>query len=210
MGCHIATKQIKPLTKYFNPCVQRAVWNTADGQIYFNAENRDLVSLYRLNPKDGKIQQIEVKEDLVNGFALAAQAPVAYYYGQGASNSDRLYSLDTKKFKQVLVEDLSKEILDGVQLGECIAWDFVNAKGDTINGRYYLPPHFDPAKKYPMIVNYYGGCSPTGRNFESRYPHHAYAALGYVVYVVNPSGATGFGQEFSARHVNTAGDGPAQ
>jgi dipeptidyl aminopeptidase/acylaminoacyl peptidase len=61
-----------------------------------------------------------------------------------------------------------------------------------------------------MIVNYYGGCSPTGRNFESRYPHHAYAALGYVVYVVNPSGATGFGQEFSARHVNTAGDGPAQ
>ena len=62
-----------------------------------------------------------------------------------------------------------------------------------------------------MIVNYYGGCSPTSRNFESRYPHHAYAALGYVVYVVAlPSGATGNGQEWSARHVNTAGDGPAQ
>ena len=206
----IASKQIKPLTKYFNPAVQRAVWSTADGQIYFNAENRDLVSFYRLNPKDGKIQQIDVKEDLVNGFALAAQAPVAYYYGQGASNSDRLYSLDTKKMKQALVEDLSKDILEGVQLGECRSWDFVNAKGDTINGRYYLPPYFDATKKYPMIVNYYGGCSPTGRNFESRYPHHAYAALGYVVYVVNPSGATGFGQEFSARHVNTAGDGPAQ
>ena len=27
--------------------------------------------------------------------------------------------------------------------------------------------------------------------------------------VINPSGATGFGQEFSARHVNTAGNGPA-
>ena len=57
-----------------------------------------------------------------------------------------------------------------------------------------------------MIVNYYGGCSPTSRDFESRYPHHAYAALGYVVYVIEPSGATGFGQEFSARHVNTFGD----
>ena len=84
--------------------------------------------------------------------------------------------------------------------------DFVNSRGDTICGRYYLPPHFDPNKKYPMIVNYYGGCSPTSRNFASRYPHHAYAALGYVVYVVEPSGATGFGQEFSARHVNTFGD----
>ena len=207
---NLADKQITPLTKHFNPCVQRAVWSTADGQVYFTAENRDYISFYRLNPKNGKIQQIDVKEDLVTGFSLAQSAPVAAYYGQGASNSDRLYTLDTKKMKQALVEDLSKDILEGIQLGECRSWDFVNAKGDTIYGRYYLPPHFDASKKYPLIVNYYGGCSPTERYFESRYPHHAYAALGYVVYVVNPSGATGFGQEFSARHVNTAGDGPAQ
>ena len=32
-----------------------------------------------------------------------------------------------------------------------------------------------------------------------------YAAQGYVVYIINPSGATGFGQEFSARHVNAWG-----
>ena len=206
----IADKKITPLTKEFNPCVQRVVWNTADGQVYFTAENRDYLSFYRLNPKDGKIQQMDVNEDLVTGFALAAQAPVAAYYGQSASNSDRLYTVETKKWKQTLKEDLSAKILDGVQLGECKAWNFVNEKGDTIYGRYYLPPHFDVSKKYPLIVNYYGGCSPTERYFESRYPHHAYAALGYVVYVVNPSGATGFGQEFSARHVNTAGHGPAE
>ena len=59
-----------------------------------------------------------------------------------------------------------------------------------------------------MISSFwYSWCSPVSRNFESRYPHHAYAALGYVVYVIEPSGATGFGQEFSARHVNTAGAG---
>ena len=81
---------------------------------------------------------------------------------------------------------------------------------ETIYGRYYLPPHFDSSKKYPMIVNYYGGCSPTGRTFESRYPHQLYAAKGYVVYVVQPSGATGFGQEFAARHVNTWGEGGAE
>ena len=206
----IADKKITPLTKEFNPCVQRVVWNTADGQVYFTAENRDYLSFYRLNPKDGKIQQMDVNEDLVTGFALAAQAPVAAYYGQSASNSDRLYTVETKKWKQTLKEDLSAKILDGVQLGECKAWNFVNEKGDTIYGRYYLPPRFDASKKYPLIVNYYGGCSPTERYFESRYPHHAYAALGYVVYVVNPSGATGFGQEFSARHVNTAGHGPAE
>ena len=207
---NLADKKITPMTKDFHPSVQQTVWNKVDGQIYFTAENRDYISLYRMNPSNGNIQQLEAKEDLVKGISMADNAPVMAYYGQGAMNSDRLYTLDTKKGKTALVEDLSKEILKDVQLGECHAWNFVSSRGDTIYGRYYLPPHFDASKKYPMIVNYYGGCSPTERNFESRYPHHAYAALGYVVYVVLPSGASGFGQEFGSRHVNTAGEGPAQ
>ena len=207
---NLADKKITPMTKDFHPSVQQTVWNKVDGQIYFTAENRDYISLYRMNPSNGKIQQLEAKEDLVKSISMADNAPVMAYYGQGAMNSDRLYTLDTKKGKTALVEDLSREILKDVQLGECHAWNFVSSRGDTIYGRYYLPPHFDASKKYPMIVNYYGGCSPTERNFESRYPHHAYAALGYVVYVVLPSGASGFGQEFGSRHVNTAGEGPAQ
>lgn len=207
---NLGDKQILPITKDFYPSVQQTIWNKVDGQIYFIAENRDYISLYRMNPVNGKIQQLDTKEDLVKSITLAESAPVMAYYGQGAMNSDRLYTLDTKKLKHTLVEDLSKDLLRDVQLGECRDWNFINSKGDTIYGRYYLPPHFDETKKYPMIVNYYGGCSPTERNFESRYPHHAYAALGYVVYVVQPSGASGFGQEFGARHVNTAGEGPAQ
>ena len=207
---NIADKRVTPVTKDFNPSIQQTVWSKADGQVYFTAENRDYISLYRMNPADGSIHSLDAREDLVKGVTFADNAPVMAYYGQGAMNSDRLYTFDLKKRKQSLVEDLSKEILKDVQLGECRDWNFLNSKGDTIYGRYYLPPHFDASKKYPMIVNYYGGCSPTERNFESRYPHHAYAALGYVVYVVQPSGASGFGQEFGARHVNTAGEGPAQ
>ena len=207
---NLGDKHILPMTKDFYPSVQQTIWNKVDGQIYFTAENRDYISLYRMNPVNGKIQQLDTKEDLVKSITLAESAPVMAYYGQGAMNSDRLYTLDTKKLKHTLVEDLSKDLLRDVQLGECRDWNFINSKGDTIYGRYYLPPHFDETKKYPMIVNYYGGCSPTERNFESRYPHHAYAALGYVVYVVQPSGASGFGQEFGSRHVNTAGEGPAQ
>ena len=207
---NLSDKKVTPLTKEFNPNVGTYIWNKYDGKIYFTAENTDLISLFRLDPSNGKIEQLPVQEDLVNRFALASDAPVMAWYGQGASNSDRAYLMDLKKCKSTLLEDLSKDILEGVKLGECSPWNFTNSKGDEINGRYYLPADFDPAKKYPLIVNYYGGCSPTERNFESRYPHHLYAAMGYVVYVVNPSGATGFGQEFSARHVNTAGQGPAE
>jgi len=57
-----------------------------------------------------------------------------------------------------------------------------------------------------MIVYYYGGTSPTPRTFESTYPLQVYAAQGYVVYTLQPSGTTGFGQEFAARHVNAWGE----
>ena len=206
----IRTRQVKPMTKEFNPCVSSVKWCKADGNIYFNAEDKDCINLFRMNPKTGNIQRLNVPEELVTNFDIASSASMLMLKGQGASNSDRIYTLNTKTLKTALFEDLSKDILQGITLGECQAWNYLNDRGDTICCRYYLPPHFDATKHYPMIVNYYGGCSPTSRNFESRYPHHAYAAQGYVVLVVNPSGATGFGQEFSSRHVNTAGEGVAQ
>ena len=104
---------------------------------------------------------------MVLGFSVAEKASSLSFYGESASNSHRLYVVDLKKDASKLEEDLNGELKD-VLLGECKAWDFVNSRGDTICGRYYLPPHFDPNKKYPMIVNYYGGCSPTSRNFASR------------------------------------------
>ncbi len=206
----IASGGVTPMTKYFNPSVQYAVWNPLDGKIYFTAEDRDLVSLFRMDPDNGKIENLGSKEEVVSDFSIASAAPLMAYYGQGAVNSDRLYTLDLSALKHTLTDDVSAERLQGIKLGKCEAWDYLNSRGDTINARFILPPDFDPSKKYPLIVNYYGGCSPTSRNFETRYPHHAYAAQGYVVLLINPSGASGFGQEFSARHVNTAGKGVAE
>ena len=201
----IADGSVEALTKDFNPCVQRFEWSHADGHVYFTAEDRDCVHLFRLDGRTHTIRMLDVGEEMVKGFSLARSAQAMAFYGESATNCERVYTAQTRKMTVSLVRDLHAEQLSDVALAECKAWDFVNSRGDTICGRYYLPPHFDPDRKYPMIVNYYGGCSPTSRNFEGRYPHHAYAALGYVVYIVEPSGATGFGQEFSARHVATAG-----
>ena len=206
----LTDKKVRPLTKDFNPNVQSVDWSKADGNIYFTAEDKDCVHLFQLNPKSGKFTLLKTPEEYIKSFSLASSAAEMAFSGQSASNADRLYKMNTKALKSQLVDDLSARELKDVELGECKAWNFVNSRGDTLCCRYYLPPHFDAAKKYPMIVNYYGGCSPTSRMFQSRYPHHVYAAMGYVVLVVNPSGATGFGQKFSARHVDTAGEGVAE
>ena len=195
-----------PITKDFNPSILNFSVNRKNRTIYFQAEDKDRVRLYSYT-RTGLITEYPVEEDIISDFSVAADAPELVYFGESASNSQRLYSMNLKKKEKesVCLKDLSKDILKDITLGEVHDWNFQAAAGDTIYGRYYLPPHFDPSKKYPLIVNYYGGTSPTERSLENRYPSHTYAALGYVVYIIQPSGATGFGQEFSARHVNAWG-----
>lgn len=201
----MATKKAKALMKEFNPNSIRAVWSQHDKQIYILTEDKDYQNIYVCNPVNGQMRKIDAGEDVIQNFSLADNAPLMYYYGQSVSNANRLYAYNTKTNKRQLIYDLSAERLKDIKLGEAHDWNFTAEDGTVIEGRYYLPPNFDPAKKYPMIVYYYGGTSPTNRMLEMRYSMHMYAALGYVVYTLNPSGTTGFGQEFAARHVNAWG-----
>ncbi len=208
-----ATKDVTPLNPDANFNVSSVEWSQRDNLIYAMAEDRDYVHLFTINPSTLEIKQVPTDEDAMSGFSMARNAALISYTGQGISNSTRLHLLsqDKKKnWKDAILDSPSDKILENVTLGQAQTWRFDNLRGDSIWAYYYLPPEFDPAKKYPMIVTYYGGCSPTERSLESRYPKHAYAAQGYVVLVIQPSGATGFGQEFAARHVNTWGKGTAE
>ena len=207
---NVKNRSFRPLTKNFNPNVTAFQWSRADGKVYFTAEDRDCISAFRLDPLSGNIERLPLGQDIIKGISLPLSGTGAAFVAQSVDNPDRLYALNTKSLKTTVLDEPLADDMKEIRLGATGAWDFVNSRGDTICGRFYLPPNFDADKKYPLIVNYYGGCSPTSRNFESRYPHHAYAAQGYVVYVVEPSGATGFGQEFSSRHVKTAGQGVAE
>ena len=201
---NLSTKHIESITKDFDPSIQQSVWQP-DGMIYFRVEDEDRVAVYSYQPSNRKYTKLPLREDVINQFRIADYAPVMSYTGISVSNSSRAYLYNLKDQKSTLVADPYGEQLAQLKIGEVKDFDFVNSEGTEIKGYYYLPPDFDPNRKYPLIVNYYGGTSPTSRVFESRYPMHVYAALGYVVYILQPSGATGFGQKFSALHVNTWG-----
>ena len=208
----IATKQVKPLTKDFDPSLTGGVnWSAADGMVYFRAECRDYIYLYQLNPKNGKIQRLPVNGDNIYRLDMASHAGTVAYLSYKTMEPASAYvtTNPAKKGSEVLLFD-GRKALGDAELGTCEDWNFTNSKGDTVYGRLYLPKDFDATKKYPMIVYYYGGCSPTSRYFESPYAPQYWNSLGYVAYIIEPSGATGFGQEWASRHVNTAGRGPAE
>jgi dipeptidyl aminopeptidase/acylaminoacyl peptidase len=201
----LKSKDIKPITKNFNPNISGAQWSSYDKLIYFSAEDKDRSQIYAYNPQNATFKKLDLPEDVIRGFRLADNAPTAIFQGEGTGNAYRLYSCNLKTGKSVLLSDPFKSQLDEMALSKATDWNFVSSDGTTIEGRFYLPYGFDANNKYPMIVYYYGGTSPTPRTFESTYPLQVYAALGYVVYTLQPSGTTGFGQEFSARHVNAWG-----
>ena len=210
----IASKQVKPLTKDFDPSIDDVDWSWADGQIYFSAEDRDYVNMFVLNPKTGKIVKLPIQGDYAYHFNMAAHAPVLAYLSYKTMEPASAYVATVNSKKATLNGQWSifngKEALGDAEIGTCQDWNFTNSKGDTVYGRLYLPKDFDATKKYPMIVYYYGGCSPVSRYFESPYAPQYWNSLGYVAYILEPSGATGFGQEWASRHVNTAGRGPAE
>jgi dipeptidyl aminopeptidase/acylaminoacyl peptidase len=203
----IASKQVKCLTRNFDPSIINTAWSKSDGCIYALAENKDFQSLYRINPQDGKITFIKTTDSFVyNNFSIAREKPVMAYVSETTQTSDRSWIMDLKTGKERLAFDINPERTADIQLGECHSWNFRAERGDSIYGCYYLPPYFDETKQYPMIVYYYGGCSPVGRYLDSYYCYQEWAALGYVVYVIQPSGCSGFGQEFASRHSNAYGD----
>ncbi len=199
------TKTAKALTRTFDPAIENVVADETRFVAYFTAEDKDRVSLYVCDLETAAIRKLSSKEDVVGSFGISHNGRGIAYVGQSISNSDRLYFLSGDKGREELLYDLSASKLEGFKLGKTADWDHTMPNGDLVQGRYYLPPNFDPTKKYPLIVYYYGGTSPVSRRFEGSYSFHMYAAQGYVVYVLNPSGATGFGQEYAARHVGAWG-----
>ncbi len=201
----LSTKNVDAFTKDFSPSIDDSFWNPADGLIYLRVTDKDYERIYTYNPQSKKFNQLNLSEDVVRSVSYAAKSAQAVYYGVGISNSTKAYTLDLKNDRSFLIADPYKERLDNLNLSKVQDWSFTASDGTVIDGRFYLPPNFDPNKKYPMIVYYYGGTMPTQRTFEAPYPSHVYAAMGYVVYVLQPSGTTGYGQEFAARHVNAWG-----
>jgi dipeptidyl aminopeptidase/acylaminoacyl peptidase len=75
---------------------------------------------------------------------------------------------------------------------------FQSKKGRSIHNMLVLPPQFDPAKKYPLVVFMHGGPHTMTRDeFHQRWNYNLMAAPGYAILMTNYTGSTGFGEEFA-------------
>ena len=208
----IATNTTTALLPGFIPSVDSYSWHPTNGYIYITASEGCDRSIWQLNPKTLEVVKFNMPLSYVSSFTYASlqKTPTAVVLGQdGGERAREMFkvTLNAKKINAQRIGEINfDELYKDVAIGTCHDWNFKSSRGDSVHGFYYLPANFDASKKYPLIVYYYGGCTPSNKLLEINYPYQVFASLGYVVYVVQPSGALGFGQEFAARHTSTWGD----
>jgi dipeptidyl aminopeptidase/acylaminoacyl peptidase len=200
-----AADKVEPLSRDFDPAIANARFSRADGHVYLRAAIGDEVGVFRYRLAEKRFERLILGIPVVSSWTLAESAPVLAAAGTGPWQPRRLVVTDLGSGTTTTVVDPSASWLGKVRRGRLEEWSCTTAKGAPIPGRIYLPVGFEASKKYPVIVYYYAGTTPVTRDFAGRYPKEWWAARGYVVYVPEPSGATGYGQEHSARHVNEWG-----
>lgn len=196
--------QIEALSKDFDPSIG-SIKVMADGNVLLSVTDQDRTQLYSYVPRRKEFKRINTQLDVVSSYAVSKEKkPSILYRGSTATSPQKVY-LTRQGKKARLLKNTAKTSYANTKFGTIKDWDYTNSKGELIDGRYYLPPNFDADKKYPTIVYYYGGTASVKRGFTGRWPFSLWAAQGYVVYVLQPSGAPGYGQKFSAKHVNAWG-----
>ncbi|WP_293900051.1 S9 family peptidase [Phenylobacterium sp.] len=93
--------------------------------------------------------------------------------------------------------DLNADLLAGKALGRVEPLAVTSSYDRRPIGAWMVtPPNFDPAKKYPLILEIHGGpFSAYGPTFAT--DMQLYAAAGYVVVYSNPRGSTSYGEAFA-------------
>ena len=99
--------------------------------------------------------------------------------------------------KAVTTVDFNAEWRKGKDIGklERVTWKS-RVGGAEIEGWLQYPAAFDPARKYPLVLDIHGGPN-TDYGPQFSVSHQAYAAKGYLVLFANPRGSIGYGEAFA-------------
>jgi len=195
----------RAITANLVPDVGSVEWSLDDGRLYVRTTDTQYSNIYRLKPGDKQWERVDTGLEYTNELVLPLSGRTAVARGSGSTTPNRLYAVDLKKNRSHLLLDPGEVAYRDIVFGRVENWPCTLPDGETLDGFVYYPPLFDPEREYPLIVYYYGGTSPVTRDFGGRYPKNVWAGQDYIVYVPEPSGATGYGQEFAARHVNDWG-----
>ena len=170
-------------------------WTPNGGRILFTAYDRGRAPICSVSPKGGEVTKVTDSDRFYGNLSLAREGGRMVYTSNDPTRPDELYSSDLDGGNEVRLTDHNC-FLDGVHLDWPEEFGFKTADGLDIQGWIYKPMGFDPSGKHPALLNIKGG--PSGmRGYGFNVHLQLLPAYGYVQFIVNYRGSSGYGQAFS-------------
>ncbi len=173
------------------------VWSPDSQRLYFQLARHGSTTLHAISLAEGLLQPVMANEGVVGTFTIDGSGQkIAFLFGDFANPGD-IWLQDLVKGNAQQLTRLNESILAGLALGGEIEeiW-FDGPDGNPLQGWILKPPDFDPAGRYPSILEIHGGpWLQYGSTF--MYEFYFFAAHRYVVYFCNPRGGQGYGEAHS-------------
>jgi dipeptidyl aminopeptidase/acylaminoacyl peptidase len=118
-------------------------------------------------------------------------------YGSSVSPTE-IVRIDPVRRSHAFLTQVNTAAAKGIDWQPPQHFYFTSAKGRNIHNMIVLPPAFDAAKKYPMLVLIHGGAASNNPDqIGLRWNYHLLAAPGYVILMTDYTGSTSFGEKFA-------------
>lgn len=203
MRYSLRSGEMVELTRGFDLNADNTVVSSDSKNIYFTAGERGHSSIFTV-PVEPDLRQrnaTHVKQLVGGGYAgsltISGDGTTLVFSSSTMASPAEIMRANSDGSGITAVTRVNNESLAsfGLQKPEEVNWK--GALGQSIHGFLLKPARYDPAKKYPLIVLIHGGPQGAwGNNWGYRWNPQIFANQGYVVFMPNPRGSTGYGQKF--------------
>ena len=183
-------------------------WSADGKRIFFLTSDTGRTNLYSIPAAGGKPTGIFQGKCHIKGYAISGKTKKAALLHADINNPGDIYSCPTTHGGEKKVArhtELNRFLRSDVKLGRTREVKFKSFDGTDVQGWLVTPPHFNPNRKYPSILQIHGG--PRVQYGHSFFHEMQYmAARGYVVFYTNPRGGQGRGETWADAITGTWGD----
>jgi len=187
------------LSENFDRSVDAVAWTPDSKAIYFDAEDRQDVAIFRVPAAPGTLPEAVLRNDgAVTQFALTPDGRTLVFTWTNLAMPAEVFTAtaDGKDLKQITHQNTA--LLAQLDLRPAEHFSFKASDGTEVYGMLLRPPAFDAAKKYPMVMLAHGGPETMWEDaWGYRWNAQMFASPGYAVVMINRRGSTGFGQKFT-------------
>ncbi|RMG62835.1 MAG: S9 family peptidase [Calditrichaeota bacterium] len=189
-------KETMVLTEDFDYWVEQIAWAPDSRSLYFTAEVKGHVPLFRVSLKERKVRQV-VDLKTIDQFQISPNGRWLVLLRRSVGEPREVWRCNRNGEDVKRLTFFNKPIEDEVDIRPAEEMWIPSPTGKKIHTFIVKPHNFDPSKKYPLILNVHGG--PQGMWADAfRGDWQVYPGAGYIVAFPNPHGSVGYGQDFTA------------